>query len=240
MIDPVALQLIAQFLASPAVAPLLLSVGVLGLLFEIKAGAFGVGGLLSLVSFGLFFGSHFMLGLAGWQEVLLLGLGFVALAAEVFLLPGVGVAGILGACFLLGAVVLALVGTAPTGGDVASALGVLGASLVIVLAVFYAWLRHLPNSSRFAGLLHTHRTDRAEGYIAAPQRDDLLGRDGFAVTDLRPAGTALIDGERVDVVTEGGYIGAGDPVTVVRADGYRHVVRPAHHAGSLPAQGATS
>src|SRR4051812_6602765 len=78
---------VVRFLTNPLVAPLLLSLGILGLVFEIKAGAFGLGGLLSLTSLGLFFGSSFILGLAGWEEVLLLGLGALALAVEIFVLP---------------------------------------------------------------------------------------------------------------------------------------------------------
>jgi len=217
--------MLIEFLTSPMVAPLLLSLGILGLIFEIKAGAFGIGGLVSVVSLGLFFGSSFMVGLAGWEEVLLLGLGLLALGVEAFLLPGFGVAGLLGVAFLTGAVVLAMLGGSPSGGELVSALAVLGASVVITAAVFYAWLRHLPNSQRFAGLLLRQSTHRSEGYIAAPQRDELIGRTGVAFTDLRPAGVAEVDGERVDVVSEGEWVKAGAPVTVIRAEGYRHVVR---------------
>ena len=91
----------------------------------------------------------------------------------------------------------------------AQALAVLGASLVITAAVAYAWLRHLPNSGRFAGLFLRQRRHQADGYISALPRADLVGQDGVAVTDLRPAGTAQIGAERVDVVTEGEYVAAG-------------------------------
>jgi membrane-bound serine protease (ClpP class) len=50
--------------------------------------------------------------------------------------------------------------------------------------------------------------------------------DGVAVTDLHPSGTAQFGDERVDVVSEGSFVEAGTAVRVVRADGYRHVVRP--------------
>src|SRR5688572_7470500 len=110
---------IVRFLTNPLVSPLLLSLGILGLVFEIKTGAFGIGGLLSLVSLGLFFGSSFILGLAGWEEVLLLGLGMVALAVEVFILPGFGVAGVLGMLAIVSSMVLAMMGGYPTSGDVA-------------------------------------------------------------------------------------------------------------------------
>lgn len=216
---------VVRFLTNPLVAPLLLSLGILGLVFEIKTGAFGLGGLLSLISLGLFFGSSFILGLAGWEEVLLLGLGLVALAVEIFIIPGFGVAGVLGILAIVASMVLAMMGGYPTSGDVAQALAVLGASLFITAAVIYAWLRHLPNSGRFSGLLLKGAGHRHAGFTTAPSRPELVGRDGTAITDLRPSGTARIGEERVDVVTEGEYVAQGSRVQVVRSDGYRHVVR---------------
>jgi membrane-bound serine protease (ClpP class) len=228
--DPVVAAPVLEFLTNPVVALLLLVMAMVGLMFEVKAGAFGLGGLLSVVSLGLFFGSSLLLGLAGWEEVILLGLGMIALMVEVFLLPGFGVAGVLGILFMAAATVLTLAGGSPGTGDIMGALGILGASLAVTAAVFYAWIRHLPGSERFAGLLHTHGVARGEGYISAPQRDDLIGQVGTAITDLRPSGTAEIGGERMDVVTEGEFIVAGASVTVINAEGYRHVVRLANAA----------
>jgi len=216
---------LVRFLTNPLVAPLLLSMGILGLVFEIKTGAFGLGGILSLVSLGLFFGSSLILGLAGWEEVLLLGFGVIALAVEIFVLPGFGVAGVVGGVAIVASMVLAMMGAHPTTGDVAQALAVLGASLFITLAVIYAWLRHLPNSGRFSGLLLQGAVHKSQGFVSAPSRGDLIGRDGVAVTDLRPSGTARVGEERLDVVTEGEYVPQGSRVQVVQSDGYRHVVR---------------
>lgn len=216
---------IVRFLTNPLVAPLLLSLGILGLVFEIKTGAFGLGGIISLASLGLFFGSSLILGLAGWEEIILLGLGLLALAVEIFILPGFGISGILGILAIAGSMVLAMVGAAPTSGDVAQALAVLGASLFITTAVIYAWVRHLPNSGRFRGLLLQGSVHRSDGFVSAPARVDLIGMDGVAVTDLRPSGTARVGEERLDVVTEGGFIPSGSRVRIVQSDGYRHVVR---------------
>jgi membrane-bound serine protease (ClpP class) len=223
--DPNWAEQVVRFLTNPLVSPLLLSLGILGLVLEIKAGAFGIGGLVSLASLGLFFGSSFVLGLAGWEEVLLLGLGTIALLVEVLVLPGFGVAGILGIAAIASAMVLAMIGGTPSSGEIMQALAVLGASLLITAAVIYAWLRHLPNSGRFTGLFLRGGMAQAEGYISAPPRSDLVGLDGVAVTDLRPAGTARFGTERVDVVTEGEYVPQGSAVRVIRSEGYRHVVR---------------
>jgi membrane-bound serine protease (ClpP class) len=224
-VEPNWAEQVVRFLTNPLVSPLLLSLGMLGLVLEIKSGGFGIAGLVSLASLGLFFGSSFVLGLAGWEEVLLLGLGIVALAVEVFVLPGFGVAGVLGLAAIGGAIVLSLMGAAPTGGDVLQAVAILGASLLITVAVTYAWLRHIPNSDRFGGLFLRGEMAQADGYVSAALRADLVGQEGVAVTDLRPAGTATIAGERVDVVTEGEYIAQGSAVRVLRSEGYRHVVR---------------
>ena len=223
-------EVVVRFLTSPIVSPLLLSFGILALLAEVKAGAHGLGLLVGFISLGLFFGSSLILGLAGMEEIILLGLGAVAVAVEIFLLPGFGVAGILGALLIGAAVVLAMLGSFPTSGDVAQALVVLAASVVITLAVAFTWLRHLPSSNRFRGLIHKETALAAEGYVSALPRGDLIGKAGVAATDLRPAGTAVVDGERIDVVTEGDYIANGAPVEVVRAEGYRHVVRPRRNA----------
>jgi membrane-bound serine protease (ClpP class) len=209
----------------PVVAPLLLSLGMLGLVFEIKAGAFGLGGLLSLASLGLFFGSSFLIGLAGWEEVLMLIGGVIAMGIEVFVIPGFGVAGIAGLGLIGGAMILALLGTAPTGGDVVTAFSILGAALLITAAVFFAWIRNLPDSRRWGGLLLRSTVPRGDGYISAAQRDDLIGSTAVALTDLRPSGTAEVGEERIDVITEGEFLPAGAQLNIVRAEGYRHVVR---------------
>jgi membrane-bound serine protease (ClpP class) len=220
-------ELVVRFLTNPIVSPLLLSLGVLALLAEIKAGAHGLGLLLGFTSLGLFFGSSLILGLAGMEEVILLGLGLLAVAVEVFILPGFGIAGVLGALLIGAAIVLAMLGSFPTNGDVIQALLVLGASVFITLAIAYAWLRHLPNSRRFSGLIHQDSAHSAQGYVSALPRAELVGKLGVAITDLRPAGVATIDGEKIDVVTDGEYIASGARVEVLRAEGYRHVVRSA-------------
>jgi len=123
--------------------------------------------------------------------------------------------------------VLAMTGSAPSPTDLAQALAILAASAVICAAVTYTWIRHLPTSNRFSGLLLKGAGHRTEGFVTAPSRPDLVGRNGVALTDLRPSGTAGFGEERLDVVTEGEYLGQGTAIEVVRSDGYRHVVRAA-------------
>jgi membrane-bound ClpP family serine protease len=74
-----------------------------------------------------------------------------------------------------------------------------------------------------------HGTMPAHEPKPAPISRSLVGATGVAVTDLHPSGAAEVDGQRVDVVTEGDYLSAGDPIEVIDDDeGYRRVVRRAH------------
>lgn len=64
-----------------------------------------------------------------------------------------------------------------------------------------------------------------KGYVSNASRTDLLGKTGIALTPLRPSGTIIIDNERIDAVTEGGFINSGARVEVVEVEGVRIVVR---------------
>ncbi len=215
-----------RFLTDPLVAPFLLSLGFLGLLVEVKTPAFGLAGLAGLGSLALFFGSHLIIGLAGWEVVILLVAGLVLLGLEAFVIPGFGVAGMLGITAVVASIFLSLIGSLPTSADYATAIGVMGAAVVIFLFVAWQLLQRLPDDRRARHLLLQTSTSREQGFVSSVSRDDLVGSDGVALTDLRPAGTATFGDERVDVVSDGGWVSAGTRVRVLRAEGYRHVVRP--------------
>jgi membrane-bound serine protease (ClpP class) len=217
---------IVRFLTHPLVSPFLLSLGFLGLLIELKTPAMGLAGLAGIVSLAMFFGSHFIIGLAGWEVALLLGLGVLLLLVEALVLPGFGVAGITGGLALVVSIFLSLVGRIPNSGDILIAVTILAAALVIV--GFSAWqlIKRLPADRRGRKLLHNEELSRELGYVSAKAREDLIGLEGVTLTDLRPAGTARIDNEKIDVVSDGPWVPAGTPVRIVRAEGYRHVVVP--------------
>jgi membrane-bound serine protease (ClpP class) len=219
---------IVRFLSNPLVAPFLLSLGFLGLIAEIKSPGLGLAGLAGLLSLSLFFGSHMILGLAGIEDLILFGAGVVLIGVEIFVIPGFGLFGILGGVGVLSGVYLSLVGGIPTAPDFAQAGAILSTSILIILLTSWALLRHLPQSSRLtrSGVFLVTKGNRSEGWTSAARRPDLVGREGVALTDLRPSGTVLIGEERVDAVSESAWIEDGTMVRVVSSEGYRHVVRP--------------
>jgi membrane-bound serine protease (ClpP class) len=218
---------VVRFLSHPVVAPFLLSLGFLGLLVEIKSPTFGLAGAAGILALALFFGSHLIIGLAGLEDVLLFGGGLVLLGIEVFIIPGFGVFGVLGGLGIAAGLYMSLLGGIPTVPDFTRAGMVLSTTILIILVSAWALIRSLPGSSRLtrSGIFLGERTDRAIGYESSHPREELVGVRGEALTDLRPSGTALIRGERIDVVSESEWIPKGTRVEVVSAEGYRHVVR---------------
>jgi membrane-bound serine protease (ClpP class) len=163
------------------------------------------------------------LGAAGWEPLLILMAGVVLLCVEMFVLPGFGIAGILGLLAMVGGLLLVLLGPTPGAGDAALAVAAVISALTLLAVGMWAIAASRRGGYRalFGGTL-----DRDEGYLAALPRPELEGLDGVALTDLRPAGTAEVAGERLDVVSDGGWISAGTPIRVLHAEGYRHVVQP--------------
>ena len=129
-------------------------------------------------------------------------------------LPGM-IAGIIGFACLVAGVVMAYLHF-----DSSTANIVLLVVLVGVIAGALVWFKFFPDS-RFAKVFISERT---VGEIGT-DRPELLNQTGKALTTLRPSGTAVISGKRIDVVTEGPFIEPGTPVKVVTVEGMRVVVR---------------
>lgn len=220
---------LVRLITHPVVASLLLSVAMLGILVEIRTPGFGFPGALGVMSLILVLGGHWIVQLVGWEELLLVGVGLALLALDVFVIPGFGVAGVGGIVAMLAGLVMGLVGQGATVRAVAGATGRVAISVLGALAVGLVFMRYLPKSRFGRNLMLETELDAADGYDSTPERDAaFLGRVGRAISPLRPAGFAEIDGERVDVVSEGELIETGTMIFVSRVDGNRIVVRRHH------------
>jgi membrane-bound serine protease (ClpP class) len=220
-----------RFLTHPVVSSLLMTIGLLGLIVEIRTPGFAVPGTVGLISLGLFFWGHWIVQLAGWEELLLVAVGVLLLALELFVIPGITVAGVAGIIALVAGLGMTLVGAGATVSAMIGALGRVAISILIAIAGSAALFRLLPRLPFGRRLVLETGMDATQGYVSAPESDRRwLGRTGTALSPLRPAGIADIDGARVDVVSDGGFIDVGTPIEVTRVDGNRIVVRaPAPH-----------
>jgi membrane-bound serine protease (ClpP class) len=223
-----------ESLADPRIAWLLLFVGIFALMFEMSSPGVGLPGLIALVSFLLFFWSHFLHGTAGWLEILLFVAGIACLAIEILVLPGMGVFGIGGALMIIVSIVLASqTFIVPTNAyqlrQFPVSLLMVAAGMVGGLASIYVIRRFLPDTPYFNRMLLT--PPKAEERAALSQRESLAnwahlaGKRGTTATPLVPAGKAQFGDELVDVVSTGDLVPKGSPVVVEEIIGSRVVVR---------------
>jgi len=219
-------ETLVRFLTNPAVSSLLMTLGILGIIVEIRAPGFGIPGAVGLMSLALFFWGHWLVRLAGWEEVLLVGIGLILVGIEVFVIPGFGVFGVLGIASLLAGLGLSLVGAGATWEVVMESIGQVALSLLVAIAIGVLVLRVFPRLPFGKRLVLEDSLQAGEGYQSTPDTDrQWLGKQGTAFTDLHPSGIAHLNGERVDVVSDGDFIQAGQRIEVVHVDGNRVVVR---------------
>ncbi|KAA5541013.1 peptidase [Roseiconus nitratireducens] len=231
-------------LNSGIVTFLLLVIGLVALVIELSAPGMGIGGLTSILCFGLFFWSRFLGGTSGWLEVTLFILGVLFMALEVFVIPGTGVAGVGGLVLMLGSLVMAsrrfmIPGNAEEmaslGWDILTVLGAFTAFLVALL-ILANYIGDIPGLSRLtlkpqlatAGDAHSAMADsmspEAEAMLPGWQRVS-VGDQGTTSGPLRPSGKMTVDDYLVDVVTEGDFVPGGTQVKVIAKQGARVIVR---------------
>jgi membrane-bound serine protease (ClpP class) len=211
-------EAIARFATDPVVSGLLLTLGMLGLLIEMQT-LHGIAGVIGIGALALFFGSHIYAGFSNGFVAVLAVLGLLGILWELHVVPGHGLPGILGGVALLIAVLLAF-------GSPFLFVGIetIATAIVLTVIAFTLTVRAMPQNA----WAHRLALAAAQGpdYVASADYRDLRGRVGTAVSFLRPAGIAAIDGRRVDVLTEGEFIAQGTPIRVVRVEGARIFVEP--------------
>jgi membrane-bound serine protease (ClpP class) len=206
----------AQFLTSTTVASLLIVAALVLMGIEIFTPGFGIFGALSIVCFGLYFGGSLLAGFAEWWNVALFVIGIALIIVEA-VVPGFGVFGILGIASLIAGLVF-------SSRDLTSFITVLGVGIAgsaVLLPLLYMLFKRLGILRKIflgEGMLPE------EGYVSHEPIESLVGKKGVAVTVLRPAGVARIDGRRYNVLSSGAYITDGTNITVVEHTPGRIVV----------------
>ncbi|MDV6377948.1 nodulation protein NfeD [Sporosarcina sp. GW1-11] len=207
----------ARFITNPIVVPILLSVASLGLIVELYSPGFGIPGTMGLTALFLFFYGHTVAGLAGYETLILFLLGIGLLIAEFFIAGGI--AGIFGVLAIVGSILLAGTNLAFMAISVLIAIAVASIGMVVIMKFFGKRL-HLLNK-----IILMDTIDTEDGYVSNENRTELLHRVATTLTPLYPSGVAELDGERIDVVSEGSYIESGKEVVIVAVEGFRIVVR---------------
>ena len=194
---------------------LFLAIGFICLVIMLFTNKFYVFGGLSIISFFIYF---ILVGTGTWVTFLLFLAGIFLLILEIFI-PDFGLIGITG-------VVLVGLGYLSNQNDLWGSLLDLGLAIVIAVVTAYILLKKgytfLPGKS---SLILGTALEKDRGYSTAKDYSLFLGKTGTASTTLRPSGKADIDGQTLDVVSDGAIIREGSRVQVIHVEGIKIIVK---------------
>ncbi|WP_284240200.1 NfeD family protein [Paenibacillus glycanilyticus] len=216
-LKPTIAEKIATWLVSPIVMTVLFTLGIAGIAIELFVPGFGVPGFVGIVSFGLYFFGHYIAGFAGMESVALFIVGIALLIIELFV-PSWGILGLVGSASLIAGVLTAA--SSPMTAFISLVI-----ALVIAVVILYFVVRKYKDRGIWNKFILREKLTAEQGYLSAETKEDLLGREGIAITPLRPAGTIQIGDNRIDVVTSGEFIASGKTVKVIKTEGTWVVVR---------------
>ncbi|MEO8150433.1 MAG: NfeD family protein [Bacteroidia bacterium] len=218
------------FLLNPAVSGVLILVMLGGLYFEMQHPGVGLPLILGILAAVLYFAPHYMEGLAANWEIVVFVVGLLLILAEIFVIPGFGVAGISGIVLVIVGLTYSLVNNEGFDFTVSGteflmqSLAIVITSMVAMLVLFIFTGSRFMQSKAFHKMVLQDTMNSSEGYLSS-DNNALLGKTGKSQTDLRPSGKVIIDDVVYTASAESGYIVKDKTIKVVRNDGVTIVVR---------------
>ncbi|MDP0489632.1 MAG: NfeD family protein [Verrucomicrobiota bacterium JB023] len=222
-------------------APILILVGLGAGYLEMKTPGFGVGAIVSACAFALFFFGNYVAGnLAGYELAAIFVLGVALILVDIFLFPGTFILGITGVVLSIGALLFSMVDrlTFEDAQQEEISIGWLDAltlplaflacglvGTVILVSFMMKYLPTIPLFNRYLLPATIDGVDSGVPAAAEAATASLIGQQGIATTDLRPAGRAEINGQILDVTSETSFVEEGATVVVLEQSPMRIVVR---------------
>ncbi|MFI5163617.1 MAG: nodulation protein NfeD [Bacteroidia bacterium] len=227
---------VIDWLINPVISGFLIMIIVAGIYYEFQAPGtiFPIAG--SMIAALLYFAPHYLQGLAENWEILVFFAGLILLALEIFVIPGFGIAGVLGILFIVLGLTLSLVKSVPTnfpvnlpeGNSFVKALFIVMASMITSIGLSFYFFGRFIRSSAFSRVSVQSIISKEEGFMGVDMTSkDLVGKEGTAFTILRPSGKVQIDGNVYDATAESGYIDKDEKIVVVKYETAQLFVRKA-------------
>lgn len=216
---------IIAFFLNPFISGLLILIIIGGIYFELQTPGVGFPLIAAIVALVLYLVPYYLNGLAAYWEILALFIGVLLIIAEVFFIPGFGVAGVSGITLTVVSLVLIMLNNdffnfefVPLGDIIVAAFATLGGLTGGVVLLFVGGAR-LTKTKAFNRIALSDTQDAKSGYTVNSFQKDLLGKQGKAQTILRPSGKVLIDGEVYDAFTRGDFIEKDETIEVIGTEG---------------------
>jgi membrane-bound serine protease (ClpP class) len=220
-----ATEKIIAFFLNPFISGLLILMVIGGIYFELQAPGAVFPIAAALVALVLYLVPYYLNGLAQYWEILALLIGLILLAAEIFFIPGFGVAGIAGIALTVSSLILIMLNNdffnfefVPLGDIVKATFAAIGGLTGGVLLLFFGGAR-LTETKAFQRLALTDTQESAQGYSVRANEQNFVGKTGIAHTVLRPSGKVMIDDNVYDAFTRGEYIEQGETIEVIGTEG---------------------
>lgn len=207
----------AKFLASSQVSTLLITLGLVGLVIELFSPGFGIGGIISIISFGLFFAGNILVGNSQWTSLVVFVIGLILLVIEA-IAPGFGLPGILGIILLIIGIILGV-------GSLQVAAMSLSVSIILTAIITILLIKNGKKIKAFNKIVLSTKQEDEKGYLSSSPKHEYLGKEGIALSELRPSGVIEIEGNKLDALSEGSYISKGSKIKVVKVEGSKIIVR---------------
>lgn len=217
-------KIIAIFL-NPFISGILILVIIGGIYFELQTPGIGFPLFAAIAALVLYLVPYYLNGLAEYWEIIALFVGIILLIAEIFVLPGFGIAGIAGITLTLVSLILIMLNNdffnfefVPLGDIIVATFATVGGLTGGVLLLFFGGAR-ISKTRAFQKIALNDTQDKSQGYTVNTLSDTLLGKKGAAYTVLRPGGKVIIDDQIYDAFTRGDYVEKGDPIEVIGNEG---------------------
>lgn len=220
-------ETIVGFFTSPIVNGILIMLGLAGLFYGIKTGHLGLVAGIGFLCLALFFGFQYIVKLTDFIEIIMFIVGVALLLLEIFIIPGVGITGLLGVLLIIGSLFMSMLGgfnLIDTHTLQAPIYSLAGAFIGFGVLMFLI-IKYMPTSKAFGLLsLQTEQSSK-DGFVSSTDYSWLLGLTGKTLTKLRPAGIVEFGNEKFDVISDGDFIDQGVKVVVIKAQAGKIVVR---------------
>ncbi|MDD3751192.1 MAG: NfeD family protein [Tissierellia bacterium] len=207
----------AKAISSSTLSTLLLAIGLIGIAVEVFTPGFGVGGIASIIAFGLYFGGNILAGNSNWISLTFFVIGLILIVIE-GMVPGFGLPGISGIIFIIIGIIMAMANLRVA--VLSLSIAIILTTIVVIILVKLGY-----RSKIFNNIILSNKLLKDKGYIPSEDMEHLLDEEGTALSDLRPIGFIEIGSNKYDALSDGGFIVRNDKIKVVKVEGSKIFVR---------------